>query len=68
MEKEDNKQMEYKINKEEKTITIFDSAGKIDEIKSIMSLFPDYTLKTGVPKQECVCNPAKGGDGICKCK
>lgn len=68
MEKEDNKQMEYKINKEEKTITIFNSEGKIDEIKSIMSLFPDYTLKTGVPKQECVCNPAKGGDGICKCK
>jgi hypothetical protein len=66
--KEDNKKMEYKINKEEKTITIFDSAGKVDEIKSIMSLFPDYTLKTGVPKQECVCNPAKGGDGICKCE
>jgi hypothetical protein len=60
--------MEYKINKEEKTITIFDSAGKVDEVKSIMSLFPDYTLKTGIPKQECVCNPAKGGDGICKCE
>lgn len=68
MGKEDNKKMEYKINKEEKTITIFDSAGKVDEIKSIMSLFPDYTLKTGSPKQECVCNPAKGGDGICKCE
>ncbi len=60
--------MEYKINKEEKTITIFDSAGKVDEVKSIMSLFPDYTLKTGIPKQECVCNPDKGGDGICKCE
>jgi hypothetical protein len=60
--------MEYKINKEEKTITIFNSAGKVDEIKSIMSLFPDYTLKTGSSKQECVCNPAKGGDGICKCE
>ena len=51
MEKKDNKQMEYKINKEEKTITIFNSAGKVDEIKSIMSLFPDYTLKTGTQKQ-----------------
>ena len=60
--------MEYKINKEEKTITIFDSAGEVDEIKSIMSLFPDYILKTGTPKQECVCNPDKGGDGICKCE
>lgn len=60
--------MEYKINKEEKTITIFDSAGKVDEIKSIMSLFPDYTLKTGTPKQGCVCDPDKGGDGICKCE
>jgi hypothetical protein len=59
--------MEYKINKEEKTITIFNSAGKVDEIKSIMSLFPDYTLKTGTQKQECVCNPDKGGDGVCKC-
>ena len=60
--------MEYKINKEEKTITIFNSGGKIDEIKSIMSLFPDYTLKTKVPKQECVCDPDKGGDGVCKCE
>jgi hypothetical protein len=33
-----------------------------------MSLFPDYILKTGTPKQECVCDPDKGGDGICKCE
>ena len=59
--------MEYKINKEEKTITIFNSAGSVNEVKSLMELFPDYTLKTGTPKKECVCNPAKGGDGICKC-
>ncbi len=59
--------MEYKINTEEKTITIIDSIGKVDEVKSLMKLFPDYTLKTGTPKKECVCNPSKGGDGICKC-
>lgn len=59
--------MEYKINTEEKTITIIDSIGKVDEVKSLMKLFPDYTLKTGTPKRECVCNPSKGGDGICKC-
>ena len=59
--------MEYKINTEDKTITITDSAGKVDEIKSLMTLFPGYTLITGKPKKECVCNPAKGGDGICKC-
>jgi len=59
--------MEYKINTEEKTITIVDSIGKVDEVKSLMKLFPDYTLKTGVQKKECVCNPSKGGDGICKC-
>jgi len=59
--------MEYKINTEEKTITIIDSVGKVDEIKSLMKIFPDYTLKTGPTKKECVCNPSKGGDGICKC-
>jgi hypothetical protein len=59
--------VEYKINTEEKTITIIDSIGKVDEVKSLMKLFPDYTLKTGTPKKECVCNPSKGGDGICKC-
>ena len=60
--------MEYKINTEEKTITIIDSIGKVDEVKSLMELFPDYTLKTGVHKKECVCNPSKGGDGNCKCE
>ena len=35
--------------------------------KSLMTLFPEYTLITGKPKKECVCNPSKGGDGICKC-
>jgi len=59
--------MEYKINTEDKTITIIESAGKVDEIKSLMMLFPEYTLITGKPKNECVCNPSKGGDGICKC-
>jgi hypothetical protein len=59
--------VEYKINTEEKTITIIDSIGKVNEVKSLMKLFPDYTLKTGTPKRECVCNPSKGGDGICKC-
>jgi hypothetical protein len=39
----------------------------VDEIKSLMTLFPDYTLITGKPKKECVCNPSKGGDGVCKC-
>ena len=60
--------MEYKINTEDKTITIIGSAGKVDEIKSLMTLFPEYTLITGKPKEECVCNPSKGGDGICKCE
>ena len=59
--------MEYQINTEEKTITIIDSVGKVDEVKSLMTLFPDYTLITGKPKRECVCNPSKGGDGVCKC-
>jgi hypothetical protein len=59
--------MEYKINTEEKTITIIDSAGKVDEVKSLLELFPGYTLITGKSKKDCVCNPAKGGDGICKC-
>ena len=59
--------MKYTINKKEKTITITDSAGRVDEIKSLMTLFPDYTLITGKLKKECVCNPSKGGDGICKC-
>ena len=59
--------MEYKINKQDKTITITDSVGRVDEIKSLMSLFPDYVLITGKPKKECVCNPSNGGDGICKC-
>ena len=43
--------MEYKINKQDKTITITDSAGKVDEIKSLMTLFPEYTLITGKPKR-----------------
>jgi len=59
--------MKYTINKKEKTITITDSAGRVDEIKSLMTLFPDYTLITGKLKKECVCDPSKGGDGICKC-
>ena len=59
--------MEYKINTETKTITIKDSAGRVDEIKSLMTLFPEYKLITGKPKKECVCNPSKGGDGVCKC-
>jgi hypothetical protein len=59
--------MEYKINTEEKTITIIDSIGKVDEIKSLMTLFPDYTLITGNPKKKCVCNTSKGGNGICRC-
>jgi hypothetical protein len=60
--------MEYKINTEDKTITIIGSDGKVDEIKSLMTLLPEYTLITGKPKKECVCNPSKGGDGICKCE
>ena len=60
--------MEYKINTEDKTITVIDSVGRVDEIKSLLTLFPGYDLKTGPPKKECVCNPAKGGDGICKCE
>jgi len=59
--------MEYKINTENKTITIIESAGKVDEIKSLMTLFPEYTLVTGKTKKDCVCNQSKGGDGICKC-
>jgi hypothetical protein len=59
--------MEYKINTENKTITITNSAGKVDEIKSLMTLFPGYTLITSKEKKECACNPSKGGDGICKC-
>lgn len=59
--------MEYKINTEEKTITLIDSAGRVDEVKSLLELFPGYTLITGKTKKECVCNPTKGGDGICKC-
>lgn len=59
--------MEYKINTEEKTITLIDSAGRVDEVKSLLELFPEYTLITGKTKKECVCNPAKSGDGICKC-
>ncbi len=59
--------MEYKINNEDRTITIFDSDGRVDEIKTLLETFPGYSLKTGTQKKECVCNPAKGGDGICKC-
>jgi hypothetical protein len=59
--------MEYKINTENKTITITESAGKVDEIKSLMTLFPEYILITGKEKKECVCSPSKGGDGVCKC-
>lgn len=60
--------MKYKLNTENKTITITDSDGKVDEIKSLIALFPEYKLITGKPKKECVCNPDKGGDGICKCE
>ena len=59
--------MEYKINIKDKTITIINSDGKVDDIKSLITLFPGYILITGKPKKECVCNPSKGGDGICKC-
>jgi hypothetical protein len=35
-----------------------------------METFKGYTLLTGPQKEkkECVCNPKKGGDGICKCE
>lgn len=58
--------MKYTINSKDKTITIFSEGGDIEEIKSIMKTFEGYTLLTGT-KKECVCNPKKGGDGICKC-
>lgn len=62
--------MEYTINSETKTITIFSEGGNVEEIKSIMETFKGYTLLTGTKKEkrECVCNPNKGGDGICKCE
>jgi hypothetical protein len=59
--------MKYTINSENKTITIFSDGGDIEEIKAIMNTFKGYTLLTG-PKKECICNPKKGGDGICKCE
>jgi hypothetical protein len=62
--------MEYTINSKDKTITIFSEGGNVEEIKAIMETFKDYTLLTGPKKEkkECVCNPKKGGDGICKCE
>jgi hypothetical protein len=61
--------MEYTINSENKTITIFSEGGNIEEIKNLMETFKGYKLLTGTQKEkkECVCNPKNGGDGICKC-
>jgi len=61
--------MKYTINHDDKTITISDSEGKVNEIKSLLEVFKGYTLITGKVKEkkECVCNPAKGGDGNCVC-
>jgi hypothetical protein len=60
--------MEYTINSQDKTITIFSEGGNVEEIKAIMETFKGYTLLTGPQKEkkECVCNPKTGGDGICK--
>lgn len=62
--------MEYTIDNEAKTLTILSEGGNIDEIKTLISTFEGYTLLTGPQKEkkECVCNPKKGGDGICKCE
>ena len=43
--------MEYTINSQDKTITIFSEGGNVEEIKSIMETFKGYTLLTG-PKKE----------------
>lgn len=43
--------MEYKINNEDRTITIFDSDGRVDEIKTLLETFPGYSLKTGTQKK-----------------
>jgi hypothetical protein len=61
--------MKHTINHDDKTITISDSEGKVNEVKSLLEVFKGYTLITGVvrEKKECVCNPAKGGDGNCVC-
>lgn len=62
--------MKHTINHEDKTITVHNSEGRVDEIKSLLEVFKGYTLITGVVKEkkECVCNPAKGGDGNCVCE
>ena len=62
--------MEYTINSKDKTITIFSEGGNVEEIKNLMETFKGYKLLTGTQKEkkECVCNPKKGGDGICKCE
>jgi hypothetical protein len=61
--------MEYTIDNQAKTLTILSEGGSIDEIKNLMETFKGYTLLTGTQKEkkECVCDPKKGGDGICKC-
>jgi hypothetical protein len=61
--------MEYTIDNESKTLTVLSNGGGIGEIKTLMETFKGYTLLTGPQKEkkECVCNPKKGGDGICKC-
>lgn len=61
--------MEYTIDNESKTLTVLSNDGGIGEIKTLMETFKGYTLLTGPQKEkkECVCNPKKGGDGICKC-
>ena len=61
--------MEYIIDSQAKTLTILGEGGSVNEIKTLMETFKDYTLLTELQKEkkECVCNPKKGGDGICKC-
>jgi hypothetical protein len=61
--------MEYVIDNVAKTLTILGEGGSVSEIKTLMETFKGYTLLTGPKKEkkECVCNPKKGGDGICKC-
>ena len=44
--------MEYTINSETKTITIFSEGGNVEEIKSIMETFKGYTLLTGTKKEK----------------
>lgn len=61
--------MEYVIDNVAKTLTILGEGGSVSEIKTLMETFKGYTLLTGIQKEkkECICNPKKGGDGICKC-